>query len=69
MLNRTRMESDLVHAKVLKRVIVLLAEERGRTLTKRLMLPMSILFILISYLRLERIRDVHNNVKGRNKRV
>jgi len=27
MLNRTHMESDLVHAKVLKRVIVLLAEE------------------------------------------
>ena len=52
MLNRTRMESDLVHAKVLKRVIVLLAEERGGTLTKRLMLPMSILFILLSYLML-----------------
>ena len=50
MLNRTHMESDLVHAKVLKRVIVLLAEERGGTLTKRLMLPMSILFILLSYL-------------------
>ena len=52
MLNRTHMESDLVHAKVLKRVIVLLAEERGGTLTKRLMLPMSILFILLSYLML-----------------